>query len=58
MPRTKEISEDQRLRIVDLRKARKGNKSISKSHDVYQSTVRQIPHPVVTQQNTRGNNSL
>ena len=41
MPRTKEISEDLRLRIVDLHKAGKGYKSISKSLDV-QSTVRQI----------------
>jgi transposase len=40
MPRTKEISED--LRIVDLHKAEKGYKSISKSLDVHQSTVRQI----------------
>ena len=42
MPRTKEISEDLRLRIVDLNKARKDYKSISNSHDVHQSTVRQI----------------
>lgn len=42
MPRTKEISEDLRLRIVDLHKAGKGYKSISKSLDVHQSTVRQI----------------
>jgi transposase len=41
MPRTKEISEDLRLRIVDLHKAGKGYKSISKSLDVHQSTVRQ-----------------
>ena len=41
MPRTK-ISEDLRLRIVDLHKAGKGYKSISKSLDVHQSTVRQI----------------
>ena len=39
MPQTKEISED--IRIVDLHKAGKGYKSISKSLDVHQSTVRQ-----------------
>ena len=38
----KEISEDQILRMVDLHKAGKGYKSISKSLDVHQSTVRQI----------------
>ena len=38
MPRTKEISEDLILRIVDLHKAGKGHKSLYKS----QSTVRQI----------------
>lgn len=42
MPRTKELSEDLRLRIVDLNKAGKGYKSISKSLAVHQSTVRQI----------------
>jgi transposase len=42
MPQTKEISEDLRLRIVDLHKAGKGYKIISKSLDVYQSTVRKI----------------
>ena len=42
MPWTKEISEDLRLRIDDLHKAGKCYKSISKSHDVHQSTVRQI----------------
>ena len=42
MPRTKEISEDLRLRIVDLHKAVTGYKSISKSLDVHQSTVRHI----------------
>ena len=42
MPRTKEISEDLRLRMVDLHKAGKGYKSISKSLDVHQSMVRQI----------------
>ena len=42
MPRTKEISEDIRLRIVDLHKAGKGYKSISKNLDVHQSMVRQI----------------
>ena len=42
MPRTKEISVDLRLRIVDLHKGGKGYKSISKSLDVCQSTVRQI----------------
>ena len=40
MPRPKEISEDLRLRIVDLH-AGKGYKSISKRFDVHQSTVRQ-----------------
>jgi transposase len=42
MPRTKEISEDLRLRIVALHKAGNGYKSISKSLDVHQSTVKQI----------------
>ena len=42
MPRTKELSEDLRLRIVDLHKAGKGYKSISKSLAVHQSMVRQI----------------
>ena len=42
MPRTKEISEDLRLRFVDLHKAGKGYNSISKSLDVHQSTVRYI----------------
>uniref|UniRef100_A0A803J9K4 Transposase Tc1-like domain-containing protein n=1 Tax=Xenopus tropicalis TaxID=8364 RepID=A0A803J9K4_XENTR len=42
MPRTKELSEDLRLRIVDLHKAGKVYKSISKSLAVHQSTVRQI----------------
>ena len=42
MPWTKEISEDPRLRIVELHKAGKGYKSISKSLDVHQSTVRHI----------------
>uniref|UniRef100_A0A803JLP3 Transposase Tc1-like domain-containing protein n=1 Tax=Xenopus tropicalis TaxID=8364 RepID=A0A803JLP3_XENTR len=42
MPRTKELSEDLRLRIVDLHKAGKGYKSISKSLAVHQSTIRQI----------------
>uniref|UniRef100_A0AAZ3QD12 Transposase n=1 Tax=Oncorhynchus tshawytscha TaxID=74940 RepID=A0AAZ3QD12_ONCTS len=42
MARTKEISEDLRLRMVDLHKAGKGYKSISKSLDVHQSTVRQM----------------
>ena len=42
MLRTKENSEDLRWRIVDLRKAGKGYKSISKRLDVHQSTVRQI----------------
>ena len=42
MPRTKEISADLRLRIVDLHKAEKGYTSISKNLDVHQSTVRQI----------------
>jgi transposase len=42
MPPTKEISEDLRLRMIDLHKVGKGYKSISKSLDVHQSTVRQI----------------
>ena len=42
MPWTKEITEDLRLRIVDLHKAGKCYKSISKNLDVHQSTVRQI----------------
>ena len=42
MPQTKYISEDLRLRIVDLHKAGKGYKSISKSLDVHQYTVRYI----------------
>lgn len=42
MPRTKELSEDLRSRIVDFHKAGKGYKTISKSLDVHQSTVRQI----------------
>jgi transposase len=42
MPRTKEISEDLRLRMVDLHKAEKGYKNISKSLDVHQSTVGQM----------------
>jgi hypothetical protein len=36
------ISEDIRLRIVNLHKAGKGYKRISKSLDVHQSSVRQI----------------
>uniref|UniRef100_A0A803JRB2 Tc1-like transposase DDE domain-containing protein n=1 Tax=Xenopus tropicalis TaxID=8364 RepID=A0A803JRB2_XENTR len=40
MPFTKELSEDLRLRIVDLQ-AGKGSKSISKSLAVHRSTVRQ-----------------
>ena len=42
MPETKEIPEDPILRIVDLDKAGKGYKSISKSLDVHQSMVRHI----------------
>ena len=42
MPQTKYISEGLRLRIVDLHEAGKGYKSISKSLDVHQSTVRQM----------------
>ena len=42
MPQTKEIKIGLRLRIVNLHKAGKGYKSISKSLDVHQSTVRQI----------------
>uniref|UniRef100_A0A8C5QE70 Transposase n=1 Tax=Leptobrachium leishanense TaxID=445787 RepID=A0A8C5QE70_9ANUR len=41
MPRRKELSEDLQSRIVDLREAGKGYKSISKSLDVHVSTVRQ-----------------
>ena len=37
MPRTKEISEDLKLQIVDLHEAGKGYKNISKSRDVHQS---------------------
>ena len=44
MPRTKGLSEDLRLRIVDLHKAGKGYKSISKSLAVHQSMVRQIAY--------------
>ena len=36
------FNQDLRLRIVDLHKAGKGYKSVSKSLDVHQSTVRQI----------------
>uniref|UniRef100_A0AAZ3P444 Transposase Tc1-like domain-containing protein n=1 Tax=Oncorhynchus tshawytscha TaxID=74940 RepID=A0AAZ3P444_ONCTS len=42
MPRSKEISEDLRLRIVDLHKAGKGYKSMSKSRHVHQSRVSQM----------------
>ena len=42
MPRTKELSEHLRSRIVDLHEAGKGYKSISKSLDVHVSMVRQI----------------
>lgn len=42
MPRTKELSEDLRATIVELHKAGKGYKTISKSLDVHVSTVRQI----------------
>uniref|UniRef100_A0A8C5Q5S0 Transposase n=1 Tax=Leptobrachium leishanense TaxID=445787 RepID=A0A8C5Q5S0_9ANUR len=41
MPRRKELSEELRSRIVDLHKAGKGYKSISKSLDVHVSTLRQ-----------------
>lgn len=41
MSRTKELSEDLWSRIVDLHKAGKGYKSISKSLDVHVSTVKQ-----------------
>jgi transposase len=41
-PRSKGISEDLRLRIVDLHKTVKGYKKISKSLGVHQSKVRQI----------------
>jgi len=39
--RTKEVSEGQRGRIVEMHKARKGLKNVSKSLDVYQLIVRQ-----------------
>ena len=42
MPRSKELSEGLRSRIVDLCKAGKGYKTISKSLDVHKSTVRKI----------------
>lgn len=42
MARSKELSEDLRSRIVDLYKAGKGYKTISKSLDVHQSTVREV----------------
>uniref|UniRef100_A0A3B4X5Q9 Transposase Tc1-like domain-containing protein n=1 Tax=Seriola lalandi dorsalis TaxID=1841481 RepID=A0A3B4X5Q9_SERLL len=41
MPRQKELSEDLRSRIVDLHKAGKGYKVISKTLEIHQSTVRQ-----------------
>jgi transposase len=42
MPRTKEISEDLRIRMFDLQKAGNGYKSSSKSLDVHHSMLRQI----------------
>ena len=48
MPHTKELSEDLQLSIVDLHKAGKGYKSISKSLAVHQSTVRQIVYKWIT----------
>lgn len=42
MARSKELSEDLPSRIVDLYKAGKGYKTISKSLAVHQSTVREI----------------
>uniref|UniRef100_A0A3B4TNE5 Uncharacterized protein n=1 Tax=Seriola dumerili TaxID=41447 RepID=A0A3B4TNE5_SERDU len=41
MPRQKELSEDLRSRMVDLHKAGKGYKVISKTLEIHQSTVRQ-----------------
>lgn len=41
MPRQKELSEDLRSKIVDLHKAGKGYKVISKTLEIHQSTVRQ-----------------
>ena len=41
MPCQKELSEDLRSRIVDLHKAGKGHKVISKTLEIHQSTVRQ-----------------
>ena len=42
MPRTKELSEDLRQKIIDLYKAKKGYKTISKTLSVHVSTVRKI----------------
>uniref|UniRef100_A0A3B5BEV4 Uncharacterized LOC103368185 n=1 Tax=Stegastes partitus TaxID=144197 RepID=A0A3B5BEV4_9TELE len=42
MPRRNDISEDLRWRVVDLHRAGKGYKVISKSLDVHHSTVRKI----------------
>ncbi|KAG2456550.1 TCB1 transposase, partial [Polypterus senegalus] len=42
MPRTKELSEELRLRIVNLHKGGKGYKVISKILDIHQSTVMQV----------------
>lgn len=42
MPRTKELSEELRKRIVDAHEAGKGYKFISKEFGLHRSTVRQI----------------
>ena len=42
MPRTKEISENLRLRLVDLHKVERATKVSLKAFDVHQSTERQI----------------
>lgn len=42
MPRTKELSEELRKRIVDAHEAGKGYKIISKEFGLHRSTVRQI----------------
>ncbi|XP_063817007.1 zinc finger protein 664-like isoform X2 [Pseudophryne corroboree] len=44
MPRSKEISEDLRKKVIDAHVAGKGYKSIAKCVDLHRSTVRQIVH--------------